>query len=208
MEDRVSTLRLFFKDRFLSLHELDKDKSYIIGNEPHCQIPIDSLAIKPHHAVVTFANNQFHIAPDSSDAEVFLNGTPITVSTVLNDGDTINLGKHTIRYSSVMNQQESADKEPSVKMPSQRSGWVQFLNGADMGKTMPVKQSMININHQDKDIALISNRKDGFYLSHLRGAQPPRVNDKEIGDHSVCLKDKCRIQVGPLELMFYLDQPG
>ena len=199
----MSKLSLLFKDRILSIHELDQQQKYIIGHDPHCHIQIDSLAVNAEHASVSYINEHFCIEPNSKDAEVFINETPVSDQTRLEDGDKINLGKHTLVFSFI--EENNIATPEAQELPSQRSAWVQFLNGTDMGKTMPINKSMVNINHQDEYVALISNRSDGFYLSHLKGATTPQVNEKDIGDQSINLKDQSRINIGPLELKFYLD---
>jgi pSer/pThr/pTyr-binding forkhead associated (FHA) protein len=200
----VSKLSLLFKDRILSIHQLDQYQKFVIGHDQHCNIHIDSLAVRSEHATISFTNNTYSIKPEKSDADVYVNGKEITAQTALMDGDKINLGKHILLFSLEPEKKKFLSEENELSR--QRSAWLQFLNGSDMGKTMPINKSMTNINHQDEFIALISNRKDGFYLSHLKGKNPTRVNDKNIGDRSICLKHKSRINVGPLELLFYLDE--
>lgn len=200
----MSKLSLMFKDRMLSSHELDQHQSFVIGHDPHCNIHIDSLAVKPEHAAISYTDNAFSIKPVRNDAEVFINEKQICDETELADGDKVGLGKHTLVFNLDQTNKKWPDEEQ--QLPQQRSAWIQFLNGSDMGKTMPINKSMTNINHQDEFIALIANRKDGFYLSHLKGKHPPQVNDENIGDNSVCLEHKSHINIGPLELVFYIDE--
>ncbi len=200
----MSKLSLLFKDRILSIHELDQRQTFMIGHEPHCHIHIDSLAVKPEHACISFSNNQYSITPEQNDADIFINGIPIYENTLLTDGDKIRLGKHTLIFS--FNETEKSLTAEHLQSARPRAAWIQFLNGSDMGKTMPINKSMTNINHQNEYIALIANRKDGFYLSHLKGSHPPQVNQLDIGDRSFCLEDKSHISIGSLNMMFYIDE--
>ena len=70
---------------------------------------------------------------------------------------------------------------------------------------MQIKQNMANIaDEKEENIALISNRSDGFYISYLKGNEPPKVNDSSIGEKSIRLANNSNISVGSAKVLFYI----
>ena len=204
----MSQVSLLFKDRILSIFQLHQHQDAIIGNDPECQIFIDSLAISPHHAKIYFDDNYYVLEELENTTNILVNGRKVDMNAKLSDGDRITVGKHTLAFTfDERNESHDDFKEPSKPAKKeQRVGWIQYLNGDNLGKTIQIKNNMTNVaDDNEQNIALISNRKDGFYISYLQGDQPPRINNNSIGEKSVKLEDNNRISIGAQELLFYLD---
>ena len=60
-------------------------------------------------------------------------------------------------------------------------------------------------DEQENNIAMISNRPSGFYISHLKGKHSPKINNVSIGEKSTKLSSNNRISLGSLEILFYID---
>ncbi len=206
----MSQVSLLFKDRILSIHHLDQYNDFIIGHAADCHIHIDSLAVESHHARITYDNHAYLIENSGDQAKILINGKLIESSTHLSDGDQISLGKHTLVFTFDERNETHKFREPELASSSAKktgtSGWIQFLNGRKMGKTLQIKQNMTNISDEKEDnIALISNRSDGFHISYLKGEYPPKVNNASIGEKSTTLATNSRISIGSQEILFYID---
>ena len=205
----MSQVSLLFKDRILSIHQLNQHQEFLIGRAADCNIHIDSLAVKEHHARISYMadNHSYKIAPVDDSAEIFINNRPIENETQLSDGEHIKLGKHTLIFTfDERNEQHKAvPREPEKPVKPSGTGWIQYLNGSKLGTTQQIKQNMMNISDDSGEhVALISNRRDGFYLSWLQG-QPPKVNKKSIGEKSFRLDNNSSIAVGKTSILFYID---
>jgi len=197
----VSQISLLFKKRILSVHPLKPNNDFIIGNSEHCQLYIDSLAISPQHAKISYKKPDYFISPLDNEAVVLINSKKVESSETLSDGDTITIGKHTLHFS--FNEDNGIFQEEKI-IPNDK-GWIQYLNGHDMGKTLPITNNAIEISDAAGDnIAMISSRSDGFYLSYLKGEKPPLINNKRIGEKSERLADNSKIVLGSQEVLFYL----
>lgn len=205
----MSQVSLLFKDRILSIHHLDQYNDFIIGHAPDCHIHIDSLAVNPQHAKIKYDNHIYMIEKVGSKSNIIINNKKIESDAHLSDGDQIRLGKHTLVFTFDERNENHEFREPEpipAADKSKHTGWIQFLNGHKMGKTIQIKQSMTNITDEKEDnIALISNRSDGFYISHLKGKQSPKVNNARIGEKSASLMTNSRISIGTQEILFYID---
>lgn len=203
----MSQVSLLFKDRILSIFQLHQDQDAIIGNEPDCSILIDSLAISPRHAKIYFDDNYYVLEEMENTSNILVNGRKIDMATKLSDGDRITVGKHTLAFTFDERNEDHQIKEPRQPVVTdQRVGWIQYLSGDKLGKTIQIKNNMTNISDDsEENVALISNRKDGFYISYLQGDEHPRINSTSIGEKSVKLEDNNRISIGKQELLFYLE---
>jgi predicted component of type VI protein secretion system len=203
----LSQVTLLFKDRILSIHPLNQHQEFIIGHADDCTIRIDSLAVSPHHARITFTDHSYSIEKLDDDARITINNREIDEITLLSDGDHIGLGKHTMAFSFDERNENHVvrDPPPIITKPSPScTGWVQYLNGRKMGQTIQIKQGMTNISDDNEEnISLISNRSGSFYLSYLKGDVPPLVNNQDIGEKSTLLENKSKISLGKQDILFY-----
>lgn len=209
----MSQVSLLFKDRILSIHQLNQFKDFIIGHAADCQIRIDSLAVGSHHARISYDDRTYWIETLEDELEdkliVQVNNNKIDSLTQLSDSDKISLGKHTLIFTFDERNETHEFREPApapVQKDSKGKGWLQFLNGQKMGKTLQIKKGMTHVSdEQENNIALISNRSDGFYISYLKGKQPPEVNNVSIGEKSAKLTTNSRISLGTQDILFYVD---
>ena len=215
-------LTLCFKGRFISLHNLPTG-CVTIGRAPECEIPIDSLAIADRHARIDIDQAGCRVAP-LADAPVYINQRQIEDSTPLSHGDRLRIGKHELFYSDCitdLNQdrwQEKQtrntgrsgrgnDQDPFEKLVHSLNtlptGSVQILSGRHVGKIIPLQRGLTRLGLNGNECAVIAHRNDGYYLSHLEGEIPPRVNSRSIGDHSVRLQEGHEIQLGAIRMRFH-----
>ncbi len=205
----MSQVSLLFKDRILSIQQLNQHQNFLIGNASDCNIHIDSLAVQPHHAKISYINSlrAYKIEPVDNNAEIIIQNKPVETEAELSDGEHIKLGKHTLIFSfDERNEKHKVvSREPVASSKRNGSGWIQYLNGNKLGNTLQIKQSMMNISDDSgENVALISNRHNGFYLSYLQGT-PPKVNKKSIGMNSIKLENNSYIAIGTINILFYID---
>lgn len=93
----------------------------------------------------------------------------------------------------------------SIQATHPKQGWLQILNGQNLGKTMALSKSMTNLGKPGVATAVITRRNDGYFISHLEGKHPPSVGGKEIGDHTTKLDDNDTITIGNIRMQFYLE---
>lgn len=192
-------LLLSFKGKTLDEFLLPDDKAIIIGQDASCTLPVESLAIEPQHARITPEGDKFVLEDISGSSGVFVNNNK-TSRHELNNGDMFRLGKHVFTF----NHEESKtgfDAMPTGKiLHAATMGWVQIMNGANLGKTIQLEGAVTNIGKS----AAIARRHDAFYLTPLDGEMPPEVDGQAVNEASKELHDGDIITVGDTKLQFYL----
>ena len=214
----MSKLTLSFKGKVLKIFPVLKG-NMTIGSDPGCNLYIDSLALQPQHAQIDTVENKSVIRDLDTEEGTFIGETKIEGLHPLKDGDVIRVGKHTITYSfsedinstgetdAVTENLAVEEKTAPIQMQAQEKtqGWLQIMNGANLGKTMSLNKAMTNLGKPGISTAVITKRHDGYFISQLEGNHPLLIKDKELGDKSLQLMDGDTIQIGNIKMQFYLE---
>lgn len=92
----MAKLVLSFDGDIVQEYELDKE-TITVGRKPDNDIHIDNLAVSGRHAkILTILNDSFIEDLDSTNG-TFVNGNKVSKQ-ALQNGDTITIGKHELRY--------------------------------------------------------------------------------------------------------------
>jgi len=214
----VSKLTLSFKGNILRVYPVLKGPM-LIGRDPVCTIQIDSLVVSPQHARIDTQQQTSVLVDLDSESGTYVGQDKITKH-LLKDGDIIRVGKHLLAFkyeadANMAGAEEDMIAAPEIEeiTPAQaeavtretRQGWLQILNGQNLGKTLSLNRSMTNLGKPGVATAVITRRDDGYFLSHLEGEYPPLVDNKPIGEQTLKLKDGDTIQIGNIKMQFYLD---
>lgn len=218
----MSKLTLSFKGKVLRVYPLHQGVM-VIGSDESCEIHIDSLAVEPKHARIETHGSDSILFDQKSEEGIYLNQTRLTEHKLV-DGNVIRIGKHNLLYTheevTQLDANESStsidihpvidelevNEEPEIfhTQPS-KHGWLQILNGQNLGKTMSLNRSMTNLGKPGVATAVITKRGDGYFISHLEGKFPPSVGSESIGDRSIKLADGDTIKIGNIKMQFYLE---
>lgn len=195
----MAKLTLSFDGRLLKSLDLSAD-SMVIGRNPNCELHIGSLSIEPRHARIYRQKDQYLIEPIDETGKVQINAETITKATHLKEGDSIQIGKHALRFSHESIATDS-DERNANDLPN--ASWLQIQSGNHVGRTIRLNKAFTRIGRPDGELAIIACRDDGYFLSHLHGEQRPLLNGQAIGDQACTLGDGDRIQIGTLTVQFF-----
>lgn len=223
----MSKLTLSFKGQVLKLFPIQHG-NIVIGSDPSCDIHIDSLAVEPQHAQIDTEQQTSRLKALSQDNGTFINQAKIDTHQ-LTDGDTIQIGKHTLTYTfeelpeeemlqainnNDANLEESSNNividEPIVEepieitAPKKQDGWLQIMSGQNLGKTLSLHRSMTNLGKPGIATAVIAHRENGYFISQLEGKLPLQINSMPT-DQSTKLNSDDIIQIGNIKMQFYLE---
>ncbi len=198
----MSTLTLSFKGKKLKVFKVSRGET-VIGSDPSCHVHIDSLAVDARHATIT-TENDVSVLRDIGDAPgvVLINGAKVDEHT-LQDGETIQIGKHSLDFEFSPTSVED-DSFKAATQAAAKSAWLQILTGSNVGKTINLKNKMTNLGKAGVQTAVIARRGNGYFLTHLEGEHSPKVDGTPIGDKSLQLQDGNVIQLGNVKMQFTL----
>lgn len=215
-------LTLCFKGRFIGLHNLTETTT-TIGRAPDAEIHIESLAIAERHATIKQVKERYLISP-IADHKTWINRRLIDGPTQLKHGDIVKIGKHELFYSENATDLNRPMKDNVEQMDQHKrpvsafcqsldqlvnslntlpSGTIQILSGSHLGKIIPLQRGLTRLGLTGNECAVIAHRNDGYYLSHLEGDTPPKVNNRSIGNHTVRLQEGVEITLGDTKMRFH-----
>lgn len=202
-----------------------------IGRRPTNDIQIDNLAISGEHAaVVTILNDSFLEDLNSTNGTL-VNSQPIKKH-FLKNGDVVELGKYKLKYIAEQAQQSDPDYEKTmvlrpnmlkpqtstspaspqvaVEPPTQRPtaplalGAIQILNGANAGRELELTKTLTTLGKPGVQVAVIARRPQGYFITHVEGANFPAVNGQALDSQAHPLKDHDVIEIAGIKMEFFL----
>lgn len=199
-------LTLLFRGKLLQIHHLPEGDT-LIGRDPNCGVQIDSLAIAPQHARVNVQNTKITLHDISDGAGVLVNNKTVTEQ-ALQDGDFIQIGKHTLKVSSddtLLAQPAPTTPEPAPLSTPTRIGWLQVLSGPHLGRAFPIEHDPHRIGKPGMPSALITRANEHYQIATLEG-DACQVDGRTLDATGLTLNDGAIIECGELRMQFFLDQ--
>lgn len=201
-----------------------------IGRRPGNDIQIDNLAVSGEHARVITVGDESFLEDLGSTNGSMLNGLPVTKQ-ALRHGDVIGIGRYQLNYVGEVAGKEGAPaphfentiqihpapaaapaaelepaaeaaEEPEEGMPPPAR--VQVLNGPGTGKELPLSKTLTTLGKPGVQVAVITRRPHGYFITHVDGREHPFVNGQSIGAQAHELCDHDVIEVAGVKMEFYL----
>lgn len=81
---------------------------------------------------------------------------------------------------------------------------VQILNGPNAGKELELTKTLTSLGKPGVQVAVITRRPHGFFLTHVQGDHYPMVNGQALDAHPRQLSDHDVIELAGVKMEFYL----
>lgn len=83
-------------------------------------------------------------------------------------------------------------------------GAIQLLNGANAGKELELSKTLTTLGRPGVQVAVITRRPHGYFITHVEGAQMPVVNGKTLDAQAHPLEDHDVIELAGVKMEFFL----
>ncbi|HOY70759.1 MAG TPA: FHA domain-containing protein [Methylotenera sp.] len=100
----------------------------------------------------------------------------------------------------VASQVETQIEAPVVKEPALAK--IQVLNGASVGRELPLNKAMTTLGKTGLQVAVITKRANGFYVTHVEGKVFPVVNNQSVGAQAHLLHNHDVIEIAGVKMEF------
>jgi pSer/pThr/pTyr-binding forkhead associated (FHA) protein len=106
----------------------------------------------------------------------------------------------------VAGQQAATTVPPASAKPSapQKSAALQLLSGANAGKELDLTKPLTTLGKPGVQVAVITRRPQGFFITHVEGASFPVVNGKPLDAQAHALNDHDVIELAGVKMEFFL----
>jgi len=90
------------------------------------------------------------------------------------------------------------------KPAGQPLGAIQLLSGGNAGKELELTKPLTTLGKPGVQVAVLTRRPQGYFITHVEGAQQPTVNGQAIGTAPHALKDHDLIELAGVKMEFFL----
>lgn len=208
---------------------LEKERT-TIGRKPHNDIQIDNLAISGDHAAIVTILNDAFLEDMNSTNGTYVNGQPVKKH-VLKNNDVVELGKYRLKYLadavvapveqdegmsfaqvSVTTDAGVAGTETATQMSAAAAsappqvasiGMIQILSGAHAGRTLELSKSLTTLGKPGLQVAVITRRPHGYFITHVEGTVFPVVNGRSMDAQAHRLNDHDIIEIAGVKMEFF-----
>lgn len=205
---------------------LEKERT-TIGRKPHNDIQIDNLAISGEHAAIVTILNDAFLEDMNSTNGTYVNGQPVKKH-VLQNNDVVELGKYRLKFiadgagspseqdeamtfadavvtNGVVSGTAGVAAEPAVAapVPSGTLGMIQILSGAHAGRTLELSKSLTTLGKPGTQVAVITRRPHGYFITHVEGTVFPVVNGHSLDAQAHRLNEHDIIEIAGVKMEFF-----
>lgn len=82
-------------------------------------------------------------------------------------------------------------------------GAIQILSGPNAGRELPLSKALTTVGKPGVQVAVIAKRPQGFFLTHVEGAEFPSVNGKSLATQAHQLQDHDIIDLAGVKMEFF-----
>ncbi len=93
---------------------------------------------------------------------------------------------------------------PVARPTAQPVGVVQILSGANAGRELELTKPLTTLGKPGVQVAVLTRRPQGYFITHVEGANHPKVNGQPIGPAPHALKDHDLIELAGVKMEFFL----
>ena len=87
-------------------------------------------------------------------------------------------------------------------------GTIQVLSGANAGRELQLTKSLTTLGKPGRQVAVITRRPHGYFITHVEGASFPLVNGRAIDAQARLLHDHDIIELAGVKMEFFLQRGG
>lgn len=88
----------------------------------------------------------------------------------------------------------------------ERLGMLQVLSGANAGRELELTKSLTTLGKPGRQVAVITRRPHGYFITHVEGATFPMVNGRTLDAQAHLLGDHDIIDIAGVKMEFFLRQ--
>jgi pSer/pThr/pTyr-binding forkhead associated (FHA) protein len=103
-----------------------------------------------------------------------------------------------------VNAAAAAPAQPSPAQAAQKTGMLQLLSGANAGKELELTKPLTTLGKPGVQVAVITRRPQGYFITHVEGASFPVVNGKALDAQAHALQDHDVIELAGVKMEFFI----
>jgi pSer/pThr/pTyr-binding forkhead associated (FHA) protein len=98
----------------------------------------------------------------------------------------------------------AAPAAPAAPRTGQILGAIQILSGGNAGKELELAKPLTTLGKPGVQVAVLTRRPQGYFITHVEGAKQPTVNGQSIGAAPHMLKDHDVIEIAGVKMEYFV----
>ncbi len=94
---------------------------------------------------------------------------------------------------------------PAAASAAQQA-WIQIMSGPGVGKEAPLTKNLTTLGKPGVQVAVITKRPQGYFITHVEGASFPVLNNKKLDTQAHLLGDHDLIEIAGVKMEFFFRQ--
>ncbi len=99
---------------------------------------------------------------------------------------------------------QAAPQPAAAPKSAQPLGAIQILSGSNAGKALELVKPLTTLGKPGVQVAVLTRRPQGYFITHVEGAKQPSVNGQSIGTAPHALKDHDVIELAGVKMEFFV----
>lgn len=189
---------------------LTRDRT-TLGRKPDNDIVLDTLVVSGRHCAFDLEGvADVWLTDLGSTNGTYVNDHMVKDRTRLADGDVIAIGPFRVRYLQSSGEPASTFGETQMmaagdsQFPSQLQASFEVVSGSSAGLEVPVVKAVTTFGKAGVAVVSVAHRRNGFFVTHLAGANVPLLNEKPLGADAVQLSDRDVLDLAGTRMRFVL----
>ncbi len=100
-------------------------------------------------------------------------------------------------------QSSTMSQTSTAAAPHTREAAIQVLSGAAAGRTLDLVKNLTTIGKPGVQVAVVTRRPSGFFITHVEGATFPILNGVLMGAQAQALTDHATIEIAGVKMEFF-----
>ena len=98
---------------------------------------------------------------------------------------------------------QASAPQPAAASGPLREAVIQVLSGAAAGRTLDLTKYLTTIGKPGLQVAVITKRPNGYFITHVEGATYPTLNGTSMGAQAHALNDHDLIEIAGVKMEFF-----
>ena len=95
-------------------------------------------------------------------------------------------------------------RRPPEALGSNQVGVIQVLSGPNAGRELVLTKALTTLGKPGQQVAVITRRPHGYFMTHVEGPTFPQVNGKALGAQARLLEEHDIIELAGVKMEFFL----
>lgn len=213
LEDMNSTNGTLVNSKAIKKHVLHHNDVIEFGkyqllyvNETHDKAPVNTSGFEN---TVVMRPAKLVVEPSEAKPEInepTLAPTADTASLAINEASQESPEIQTATPQKAVQQNDTSEAETPASAPENapKIGRLQMLSGVNAGRELTLNKALTTLGKPGMQVAVITKRPLGYFITHVEGENLPLVNGQKIGMQAHALTDHDVIDLSGIKMEFFL----